>query len=87
MLNAKSAAAISASNQVKVTNQPELDIIDQRIQGAANAGLTKVEVILASNVIDSEAAELIKQNLLDQGYKVELGTKKYFTEWKFKISW
>ena len=87
MLNAKDAAAQTAANQVKTTNMPELTIIENRISGAASAGLSKVCVGFEGNVIDKDCAELIKQQLIDEGYQVRLVRIANKAIWEFHINW
>lgn len=90
MLSAKEAAAKTAMGQAKVTHGHEIREIEQRITGAAAAGLSAVEIVFTGNAFDGLTAELVKQALLDEGYQVKLtGETKlgHLTGWRFNISW
>ena len=90
MLNAQQAAAKTAMAKVTTMNQPVLDLIKQRIEGAANAGLCTVDVEVEGNVFDKAAADMISQAMIELGYRVGLSRQNQKMRapfWLFKISW
>lgn len=87
MLSASDAAAKTAMAKLSKVNGPELEIIQQRIAGAAAAGSSKVLVELQGNVLDEEARESIRQVLIDAGYTVALNYRSKTQTAAYQISW
>lgn len=90
MLSAKDAANQTFIGRASVSHGHELQTIEQRIKGAAAAGLASVEVVFEGNVFDEDTAEIVKQVLLDSEYKVSVRQNKKLgnlASWQFNISW
>ncbi len=87
MLSANDAAAKTAMAKISKLNGPELDVIQQRIMGAAAAGSSYVLVEIQGNTIDSDAREQIRQTLIDAGYTVALNYHVKTQITRFQISW
>lgn len=90
MLNAKEAAAKTAAGRASLIHGHELRTIEQRITGATAAGQSTVEIIFEGNVFDDDTIEIVKQVLLDEGYKVQVTQQKKLGNlkaWQLYISW
>ena len=87
MLSANDAAGKTAMAKLSKLNGAEWEMIEQRIAGAASAGLTGVLVEIQGNVIDSDVRETIRQALIDAGYTVALNYRVKTETSAFQISW
>lgn len=87
MLNASDAAAKTAMAKISKMNGPELEIIQERIAGAAAAGSSYVLIEIQGNSLDAEARENIRQVLIDAGYTVGLNYRAKSQTACFQISW
>jgi hypothetical protein len=87
MLSASDAAAKTAMGKIAKMNGPELEIIQQRIEGAASSGSSYVLVEIQGNTLDAEARENIRQVLIDNGYTVALNYHAKTQTARFQISW
>lgn len=90
MLSASDAAAKTAMGRASISHGHEMRTIEKRIDGAASAGLSNVEVIFEGNAFDEETSEVVKQALLDEGYRVQITQQEKLGNlkaWQFNISW
>ncbi len=90
MLSAKEAAALTAAAQLSQSFRDELQLIEQRIAGATNAGRNTVEIVFEGNVFDDDTVQKFSQVLIDNGYHVQYKNNAKYkpsSTWQFNISW
>jgi hypothetical protein len=90
MRSAKEAAEQTAKAKSAQAFEFELDLIQQRIDGASAAGQSTVEIVFEGNVFDEETIQTFSQVLIDLGYQVKFkqnAKHKPSNSWQFNISW
>lgn len=90
MRSAKEAAAQTAKAQAAKRFEFEMDLIQQRIDGASAAGRSTAEIVFEGNVFDEDTVQAFSQVLIDNGYQVQFkqnAKHKPSNSWQFNISW
>ena len=90
MRSAKEAAEQTAKAQSVKQFEFELDLIQQRIDGASAAGQSTVEIVFEGNVFDEQTIQTFSQVLIENGYHVQYRQNAKYkpsNSWQFNISW